>query len=400
MTEQISSFQRMRLTNRAKVLNQIRLKQPISRAVIAKETQLTPATVTNIVQDLLEEKMIKEGENGSSQGGRKPILLSIDDRSKYIIGIDIGAFEVRMAITNLQAVIIRKKDLPLSAKLDNSLFLSYIEESIQNIIEESRLDKQAIVGIGIGMHGVVNAELGTAIFAPNFQLVDVPIKSYLETKVQIPVYVENDVRAFTLGESWFGAGKGINHFICVNVGVGIGAGIIYNGELYRGSNHIAGEFGHTLIDIKGEKCSCGRIGCLETVASGKALVEYVLQEKDNDYIMQQVNSSEQLTGELIFQCANQGDPCAIRILAKVGYFLGVGVTNLINLINPECIIVGGGVAKAGGFVLEEMRRVVKDNALTNDARNTIIIESELKDEGTLIGAVTLVLNHIFFSNHK
>ncbi|WP_332629771.1 ROK family transcriptional regulator [Halalkalibacter flavus] len=390
------SFQWMKTLNKSTILNTIRLHSPISRAEIAKKTKLTPPTVTNIVAELIEANLVRESKVGTSQGGRKPILLTINDQHSFIVGIDVGGHFVRAIVTDLNAAIQAKCEVELPKQLTNDLLLEAITAAVDTVIKKSKVSKEKVIGIGIGMHGIVDHTKGIAVFAPNFQLSEIPIKDTVEQQFQIPTFVENDVRALALGEAWFGNGQGIDNVICINIGVGIGAGIILNNELFHGQNGIAGEFGHIIVDINGSRCSCGSYGCLQTIAGGGVLREHALQSERNAKLLEKADHNpDEINGALIYQCAQEGDEFSIQLLAETGRSIGVGVTNLINLINPTRIIVGGGVSKAGDFVLGPLREVVKRRALTSQARETEIIQSKLGDDGTVIGAATLVLKDLF-----
>jgi glucokinase-like ROK family protein len=389
----------MKSLNKSTILNTIRLYSPISRAEIAKKTKLTPPTVTNIVAELIEANIVRESEVGTSKGGRKPILLTINDRDFFIIGIDVGGYIIRAVLTDINANILTKYELKLPNNLTNEILLERLIDAVNAVIEKSKVVKDKIIGIGIGMHGIVDHEKGISVFAPNFHLSDLPIKGHIENHFQIPTFVENDVRAFALGETWFGNGQGIESLICINIGVGIGAGIILKNELFHGQNGIAGEFGHMIIDMNGKQCSCGSYGCLQTIAGGSMLRERVIKEiklgRKTIILEKAKGQIENISGALIFECANEGDGLAIEVFAETGRYIGVGVTNLINLMNPTRIIVGGGVAKAGEYVLSPIREIVNKRALTPNARKTEIVESKLGDNGTVIGAVTLVLKDLF-----
>ncbi|WP_332698044.1 ROK family transcriptional regulator [Halalkalibacter lacteus] len=393
------SFQLMKSLNRSLILNIIRLNGPISRAEIAKRTKLTPPTVTNLVTELLDSKLVRESEIGISKGGRKPILLTIDWKSSYVIGLDVGGHRATAVLTDLNAEIELQQMQSLPEQLTVESLLQFLITMIDNLIKDSGIPKKKILGIGIGMHGIVNHSKGMGVFAPNFKLRNIPIKDAMQTQFSIPTFVENDARALTLGESWFGNGIGFENIICVNLGVGIGAGIILQNELFHGRDGIAGEIGHTIVDLNGSKCSCGSYGCLQTVAGGGILKQRVIKELSlgrQSIIQDKVNvSGGKITGELIHQCAIEGDPLAIEMLAETGRLLGIGLTNMINFMNPDRIIVGGGVAKAKEFILNPLKDVVRSRALTPEARETEIVLSKLGDQGTVIGAVTLVLKNLY-----
>lgn len=393
------SFQLMKSMNRSLILNTIRLDGPISRADIAKKTKLTPPTVTNIVAELIEEKLVRESKMGESRGGRKPILLTIDAKNSFVIGLDVGGYRVRAVLTDLNGEVEGQTTVELSSDLTEETLIDQLIKITVTLFEQCKMQKDKVIGIGIGMHGIVDHQSGMAVFAPNFQLTNIDLKTPFESTFDVPVFVENDARALALGETWFGNGQGIDHVICVNVGVGIGAGIVLNKRLFHGVHGIAGEIGHTTVDIHGKKCTCGNYGCLQTVAGGNMLKERAIHDIASGrktMLLEKVEGDmDRISGEIIHQCALAGDPLSIEILEEAGKYLGIGITNIINFINPDRIIVGGGVSKAGDFVLEPLRKMVKERALTAKARETEVVTAELGEWGTAIGAVTLVLEDLF-----
>ncbi|MCK0470331.1 ROK family transcriptional regulator [Halalkalibacter sp. APA_J-10(15)] len=390
------SFQLMKSLNRSVILTIIREYGPISRADIAKQTKLTPPTVTNIVSELLESGIVKESAIGKSKGGRKPILLTIEAKHSYIIGIDVGGRSIRAVLTDLDATIEHQVTHALPKGMNEQTFLKVLKEVITDVLSHSSCPEEKIIGIGVGMHGIVDHTNGIALYAPNFNLANIPIKQELEGHFEITTYVENDARALALGESWFGNGKDIDHVLCMNVGTGIGAGIILNNELFYGHHGTAGEIGHTVVDMYGKRCQCGSDGCLQTIASSEALQQRALEalESGRTSILMKNN----LSGKVIHECAMAGDELAIELLEETGTYLGIGIINSIHFMNPEKVIIGGGVSKAGDFILEPLKKVVQTKALTEQARNTEIVLSHLGDNGTVIGAVTIVLKQIFSRN--
>lgn len=400
MTDNLTgSFQLMKSLNRSLVLNTIRKSSPISRAEIAKQTKLTPPTVSSLVKELLDAEIVVETELGESSGGRKPTMLMINSSGFYIIGLDAGPNTVKAVLTDLNASILSHSEMNVPKGVNKTELLEIMSECIWNLLKTSAIDQNKILGVGVGMHGIVDVEKGVSLFAPNLQLRDLPIKDFLEHEFKMLVKVENDVRAIALGESWFGAGRGANSLVCINVGRGIGAGIIHDGKLLHGIHSIAGEIGHMTIDIGGPKCSCGNYGCLEALASGTYIAEKAAKEisigKDS-LIKELVNDDlSKITGEIIYDAAKRKDSLAKKILNQTGIYLGIGITNLIHTLNPDRIIIGGGVSNSGGFILDSIKETIDQRALTDKAKKTDILLSELGDQATLIGASTLILAEIF-----
>jgi len=389
----------MKSINRTLILNTIRKEGLISRAEIAKNIKLTPPTVTNLVNELLEANLVKESEMGVSKGGRKPILLSINATGFYVIGVDVGVHKLRVVIADINANIIEEGIVPLLKGINKEQLIQIIKESINDIINLSKLTKKKIIGVGIGMHGIVDYKQGISIFAPNLNLRNIPIKEEIEREFQLPVKVENDAKVLALGEKWFGYGLDVENMVCLNVGIGVGAGIIFNDKLFHGLNGIAGEIGHTVLDLDGPKCACGNYGCLQTLCAGEAVRNYAIKEislgRESMILKLVKGEKDKIVGEIIHQAALAGDTLALEVLGKSGMYLGIGISNLINILNPELVVLSGGVTKAGSFILDPVKEEVRKRVLTDEAKQTKIVISKLGDRGTVIGAVTLVLSELF-----
>ncbi|MEK4012851.1 ROK family transcriptional regulator [Peribacillus sp. FSL M8-0224] len=397
------SFKLMKSINRSLILNIIREKGPISRADIAKLTKLTPPTVSSFVKELLEAEIVIERNLGESSGGRKPTLLTLSEDMFHVIGMDVGSQNIKTILTSITGKVIKKSIVPLPAQTTNEALLSLMIDSVSGILDHTKIDEEKIVGIGVSMHGIVDVEEGSSVFAPNLNLQNIPIKRVLEERFNMMVKVENDGRAMSLGELWFGNGAGIDSFVCINVGRGIGAGIIINGKLYHGSHFISGEIGHMIIDIDGPQCTCGNYGCLQTFASGPSIVEWVKKEMRLGHSSLLTNLTkgdlEKVTGELIYSSALEGDTLCKTALQQAGRYLGVGITNVIHTVNPRRIIIGGGVSNAGDLIMDNIIQTVNQRALTNPAKQTEIILSKFGDDATAMGAVALILAELFTSRN-
>ncbi|WP_173915558.1 ROK family transcriptional regulator [Halobacillus sp. Marseille-Q1614] len=390
------SFQLMKSLNRTVILNKIRTDGPISRADIAKETKLTPPTVSSIVKELLETELVIESAQGQSKGGRKPTMLVINAKNFYIIGLDVGPTQLKSVLTDLNGTIIQESRSEIIKPSTNEKLLELMKRAIVNLMD---VDKEKIIGIGVGMHGVVDVANGVSLFAPNLQLRDIPIQQTLEEAFGITVRVENDARALVLGELWFGNGSGSENIVAVNLGRGIGAGIIINGELFHGDGSTAGEIGHMTIDIRGAKCSCGNYGCLQTLASGPAIAENAAREiaiGKESLLRDRVGSHlDKIDGKMIYEAALEGDPLSKEVLKEAGIYLGIGLTNLIHTINPTKIIIGGGVSKAGDFLLNSVKETIQSRAITSSAKQTTVLLSKFGEQATALGAISLILSELF-----
>ncbi|MDF2858071.1 MAG: hypothetical protein K0Q87_3922 [Neobacillus sp.] len=384
---QRGTFQLMKSVNKSIILNKIRTSEPISRAQIAKETRLTPPTVSSIVKELMEQELVRESTLGHSSGGRKPTMLHINTDAFYVIGVDAGPETVEGVLTDLTGKILYRTSNLLEKPITNEQFLSILKENIYTILDLSQINQDKIIGIGIAMHGVVDIISGTSLIAPLLNLRNIPIKEVLEEEFNLTVNVENDARAMALGESWFGGHGDVDSMVAVNIGHGVGAGIVIDGRLYHGAQGIAGEFGHMSIDLNGDLCECGNLGCLQTFVSGSAIAERAAK---------QIKDSESgVTGKEVFELAQRGNQAYIDLLHETGKIIGIGLTNLIHLINPSEIVLGGGVMKSEKLIMPAIMETIKRRALTMEASKTRVSVTELGDEATLLGAVSLLLVELF-----
>jgi N-acetylglucosamine repressor len=395
----VGSFQGMKSLNKSVILNVIRQHGLISRAQIAKRTKLTPPTVTNLVGELISAKLVVETDLGESTGGRKPILLSINSSAFHVIGVYAGSKKIKAVAATLDGNVVTQVEAKYVVDPTGEQFLETLEEVVRKVIKEMSTEKESIIGIGVGMHGLVDSEQGVLIFAPHLNLRDISIKAYLEQKFQLPVEVENDIGAQAVGESWFGQGKGVPNFILFRVGTGVGAGIILDNQLYRGTSFTAGEIGHTTIDINGPICRCGNYGCLETLVGGASLTvraQQALRSGKKSILKDMVEGNlELIDGKILFLAASQKDQVAMDVLEGTGYYLGIGIANLINTLNPSLIILSGGVFGAADFIMGSLRKTVEKRVLAKSAHAVSIVISELGENAIAIGAFTLVLKKMF-----
>ncbi|MDJ0331790.1 ROK family transcriptional regulator [Planococcus sp. S3-L1] len=371
------TFKWMKSMNKSIILNKIRKDGPISRAQIARDTKLTPPTVSSNVKELLEQSIVEEQDLGESLGGRKPTMLVINNEAFTIIGVDAGPESIECIRANLAGKVLKRSETKLQLPIDNDQFIAALKSCIASCLDST----DQVIGIGVAMHGVVDRATGTSLYAPNLGLANIPIKEQLEKEFGLEVKVENDARAMALGEYWFGNHGELASMLAVNIGSGVGAGFIIDGKLYHGATDIAGEVGHMTIDLHGEICECGNQGCLQTFVSGPAIARKA--------------TGQNLTAEKVFEQAVAGDESSIANFKAAGKALGVGLTNLIHIVNPGKIVLGGGVSKAQQFILPEVRQTIQASALTPAASATLVEISKLGDDATVIGAVTLLLVDVF-----
>lgn len=382
------TFQLMKSVNKSTVLNKIRQSGPISRAEIAKVTGITPPTVSSIVKELMDEKLVVESILGESQGGRKPTMLLLNRNDHYVIGVDAGSDSIKACVSDLVGTILVRSELPLQAHTTIDSFLAVLIQAIQLVIKEMGVEGSKVFGIGIAMHGVVDVAAGISLYSANSGLRNVHIKEVLENTFDLQVIVENNSRAMALGEYWFGDYGLLKSFAVVNIGRGVGSGIIEEGKLRYGAQEIAGEIGHMTISLDGEKCSCGNQGCFETFVTGDAIVRSAKKQIPD--------APDDLTGEKVYEFALKGHTAYQKVLEEIGVLIGIGIVNLIHAVNPEKIVLGGGVMKSHDFLMPSILATIQQRALTEKARkNTLITLSRVGDDATVLGAAALLLTKLF-----
>lgn len=387
----LGTFEWMKSVNRSIIINKIRTDAPISRAQIAKDTKLTPPTVSSNVKELMALGIVEETEDGTSSGGRRPKMLVLTTDKYFVIGVDAGSQRIQASLSNLKGEILYRYQHSLGKMLTESTFIEALMTSIQQIYTYIK-PNQDIVGIGIAMHGVVDPISGTAQFAPNLGLTNVPIRDLLYEHFSVPIYVENDARAMAMGEAWFETNPKVTSLITLNIGRGVGAGIIIDGKLFYGKDDLAGEIGHMTIDINGDICECGNRGCLQTLASGQTIVNKA-RARITPKLFE--DNNQEITGESVYQLACAGNEEAIKIFHETGYAIGIGLVNVIHIFNPERIVLGGGVISASRYVLPIIEQIIQEKALTGKAKNTHVEITKWGNDATLKGAIAIVLAQVF-----
>ncbi|RTR36179.1 ROK family protein [Robertmurraya yapensis] len=373
--------------NKALVLKTIIQLSPISRADIAQKTGLNKGTVSSLVSELMEEQLIYEYGPGESSGGRRPVMLLFNQVAGYSIGLDLGVNYLLGIVTDLQGNITQEKII----KFNN---LSYEEikkrlyEMIDNLISLTPESPYGIVGIGIGVPGTVSKS-GKILLAPNLNWQNIDLKSTLKEKYNIPIIIENEANAGAYGEKLFGAGKEAKNIVYVSVGIGIGAGLILNNQLYRGNNGFSGEIGHMTIEIDGAKCSCGSMGCWELYASEQALVK-------NAKRAGLLTDSAELDN--LLELAESGDEIAIQQFEHIGEYLAVGINNIINIFNPEQIIIGNRMASAERWLKNALEKRMLARTLWFQQRDLEINFSELSTHSAALGITAFVVENFFNSD--
>ncbi|MEH7247615.1 ROK family transcriptional regulator [Neobacillus niacini] len=384
----------IRTNNKKMVLQCIKNYQPISRAEIAEKLHFSKPTVSLMIDELVRENWVYEkgiGES-SSQGGRRPIHLYFNEKAAYVIGVDIGGTKVKIAISNLGGKIICASSFNTRKQLENGL-LKQIQKEILEMIQRNQLDKSLILGMGVGVPGITETKTGVVVEAPSLKWVRYPFLTEAERFFSFPVYVDNDVNIAVLGEQWLGRAKNKENVLFISVGTGIGSGIIIHNQLYRGSSYASGELGYMVTDkndMKNEfKPIFHRYGYLESVAGGKAIgkkfTELVQQDKGHPLYAEAAET--ELTGEQAFLLAKAGDLTALTVVSDAIEHLAYGIINAATLLNPEVVILDGGVMKSADFILPRLKKIVHQYLPSS----VDIFQSQLGENAGVLGAVSLFL---------
>lgn len=384
----------IRAMNRSTILNVIKSYGPIARAEVARQTGLSPATVTGIAAELIDEDLVFEKDMGDSSGGRRPILLAINPSGGYVIGIKLTETQAIGALTDLEATVVVKRTGDLHGR-NPEMIVEQLSLLVFELLKMAGFPKKKLLGVGVGLAGIVDSEQGMLRQSPFFGWRDIPLGDMLQAQVRVPVYVDNDVNTLTLAEMWFGGGQGIDSFLVVTVGRGVGLGIVVNGQFYRGTRGGAGEFGHTVIDPRGPTCECGKHGCLEAYVGDPGLVRMATEAVDRGEISGPVRS----VGDLL-TLAQAGDRGARAVFERAGDILGQGVANLLNVFNPQKIIISGEGARAGDLLFKPMRDSIARNVMPGLANDTSIQIDAWGDDAWARGAASLVLHDLFESPIK
>lgn len=371
--------------NKSIVLNTVQNKSPLSRAQISETTGLNKATISALINELIDENFVYEIGPGQSNGGRRPVMLYFNKNAGYSIGVDLGVNYILAVLTDLQGNIVREKATPL-----HNQSTEHVMPEVKSLISQLKLETPespyGIIGIGIGVPGMTNSE-GKILLAPNLEWRNVHLKEEIESEYHVPVTVNNEANAGSHGEKLYGAGKGISNLIYISAGIGIGTGIIINNELYKGASGVSGEIGHFTIEANGKKCSCGNRGCWELYASENALLAQARQ-------LSEYQNQPDVDIDMLIQAANEGNPKVLRLFNNIGEYLGIGLTNIVNTFNPEQVIIGNRLSKLRNWVNNPIHRVLEQRLLLPDHHERLQITfSELGIYPCALGSSSFAISN-------
>ncbi len=316
----------------------------------------------------------------------------------YLGGIDLGGTKILSLVASNKGETLGQDRRPTRAREGPQVVIAGMVDSLRTAAAKAGLDVGRLAGVGVVSPGPLDYASGVIEDSPNLPgWRGVPLADEMCAALGVPVFVDNDANAAGLGECVFGAGRGYRHVIYVTVSTGIGGGIVVDGQVYRGTSGAAGEVGHQVVEDGGPLCSCGRRGCLEELASGTAIAHRareLVAEGKGARIAALAGQNEPPTARAVHQAAREGDPEARRIIEEAGHYLGVGLANLVNIFNPELIIIGGGLTKMGRMLLDPARQVVRREPFAQARRDVRIVRAALGDRVGALGAVALAMERL------
>ena len=380
----------IRRGNRHEVLRHVIAASPVSRRELAQATGLSVATVANLVGELQERGMLVEVGYEDSAGGRPRGLLAPRADGGALIGVDVAETYIHVELFDLH--------LSLKARAEERLrpgenrpqdVVGHIVSGVRAVVAQAGIEPSRVLGVGVSVPGQVEREDGRSVFAPNWDWHDVPLRDLLGEQLDFPLYLDNPLKACTVAELWFGASRGCDDAVVVILGTGVGAGIAVGGALYRGVTNSAGEWGHTTLVLDGRPCHCGARGCVEAYVGAPGIIE-TIREIDPGSAL--IHEDQTASIDALARGLAAGDPIAAEALRRTARYLGAAIGNLINLFNPQIVVLGSWVAaRLGEPLLEAVREHVRDHALPRPLESTEIVLCPIASNPVSLGAATLAL---------
>ncbi len=393
----------IRKLNTKSIINIIREENTVTKSDIAKKINISQQAINNIVTELIRKNLVLEAglRKSTKEGGKRPVLLKFNENAGYIIGAMMGPKKIKGILANYNADIMVERFFKNNIKADHEEIISSMIEMFERMIKEAGIEKSKILGIGIGVPGIVDEKSGIIRLLPymsNWE--NIKIAKIIKDRMGIDVYVSNENRVRSYGEKMFGLAKKIDNFAVILTGYGIGGGFFINNESIAGGNLFAGEFGHIKLSPDGPKCVCGNNGCLNalvnTVRINDLVKEYMsLSEFKNSILSKKYKDNNfKVESKVLFECFNDGDGLAKEIVDEISYWLGIAVSIIVAVIDPELIIISGEYTTAGDSFINKIAEVAKANILPSIKKNIRIKYSQLGRKAGLVGSVGVVLDKL------
>lgn len=383
--------------NRALMLELIRTRGPLSRSELGRAGQFNVAVVSKVAEALIAEGLVREVGTGPSTGGRRPTLLDLIPEARCAVGVNVGTRKISAVVTDMHGGVKKRAKEPSGMASGPEVLMGQVGKAVQAMLTDLPAGLGEVLGIGLALPAPIPAPVGSSFSPPSYPgWGELEIGERTEDQFGLPVLLDNDANAAAVGEHLYGAGRGVRDMFYLIAHRGVGGAAIVNGSLHRGAHGGAGEIGHTVVDLEGPRCGCGRYGCLEAFAGRAAIARRASRalKLAGGRKMAGLDPGE-VTAEAVIEAGLAGDPLARRILEETGEYLGLGIVGAINVLDPELVVVGGSTMRAGKMVLEPATRVVRNRALPGMAERARIVAGELGEDAGAVGAASMVLRGLF-----
>lgn len=394
MNQDISTPSAVRANNLSLALNLIHERGSITRAEMIDIISLSAPTVSALVNVLIDSDFVREAGIGVSSGGRRPIVLEFNYDARLVLGVDLGATHITSVLMNLKGRVLDRRFQRMDVINSPLEAFQAVRSMLHQSIHREGVHVEDILGLGFTVPAPLNDEQeGTFItyYMPEWN--GIHLMQEISKFTKLPIYIENDANAAAIGEKWWGSGRGYDSLAYIKVGTGVGSGLVINNSIYRGFSGSAGEIGHTTIETDGRHCRCGNHGCLESYVGLPGILMDAREGLAADPAWQ--GRLDQLTVEQIIAAARDGNAVCRQIIKKAGRYLGIGMANMINLVNPGLLILGGDLTEAGDLLMDEVQSSLRERTIQFDSHHEKIALGELGDNAVAIGAATLVIQKAF-----
>jgi glucokinase-like ROK family protein len=388
----------VRQINLSAILYHLRENAPISRAALAEISGLNKTTVSSLVGELIENQFVREAGLESGGVGRRAMLLRLNPAAGCIVSGEIGVDFISVIAADFAAEIIWRHQIRIDPAMGQDAIVEQARALLWRATQEGQSSCHRLLGVAVGVPGLVDQSTGALLFAPNLGWKDVPVRTILQQAFDAPVFVDNEANLAALGEHFFGAAQGYEEVLYISAGVGVGGGVVHDGQLCRGVTGVAGELGHITMEPDGELCNCGNRGCWETLVSQRALFRRVKRAVDAGHVSQLSNAVDgdfgRLTVPLVAEAARAGDSVAQEAFDAIGHNLGIGIASLVNALNPELVVFGGILSLAWEFLLPPVTEEIQQRALRWNREAMQVVLARHGFDACVIGGLALVLQDI------
>jgi glucokinase-like ROK family protein len=392
----------VRQINLAVIMHHLRENAPISRAALAEITGLNKTTVSSLVRELIERQFVREvgyESSGSGRGaGRLAMLLTLNPKAGYIVSMEIGVDFLMAICTNFAPDTMWQHKEEIDPDMGQQVIIDRLLALLYQAFNIGSEYCQTLLGVAVGVPGLVDQNSGTLLFAPNLRWENVPLRAQLEGLINAPLIVDNEANIAALGEHYFGAARGYNEVLYLSAGVGLGGGLVHNGQVFSGVTGFGSEFGHMTMDPDGEICNCGNRGCWETQVSQRALFRYLRRSagQGNKTMLTEMTGGNlgALTVPMVVEAAQRNDHMALEALEVLGRHLGIGIASLVNALNPELVVFGGIMSLASENLLPVIEDEIQQRALRWNREAIKVVVAKHGQEACVMGGVARVFQAV------